>query len=136
MHPPEITLFAYGSLMCPDIMLRVSGLDLPAQAATLLGYRRYAVLNEPYPGIVRQPGASVTGVLYQGVTEAAWERLDTFEGEAYVREQVVIADVPAWAYVIKAEFASCLSRSDWSYAQFLREGKARFEMDYEEFDGF
>lgn len=62
-------LFAYGSLMIPDIFSRVTQEVRPAVAATLHGWKRCQVADQPYPAIVRAPEVSVTGVLWMGLSE-------------------------------------------------------------------
>ncbi len=144
-----MNLFAYGTLMCPDILDRVAACRPAYAPATLAGYRRYAVRNEVYPGIVedheasvRDAGvtaASVRGVVYWEVPEDAWRRLDRFEGEMYARRSVraLLEDgtsTDAATYVVKAEFTHRLTASEWSYEEFLRSGKRIFEARYPGFD--
>lgn len=134
-----MNLFAYGTLMCADIMHQVAGC-LPALApASLAHYQRRRVSGEEYPAIVGQHGAAVQGVVYLDVPAAAWRRLDRFEGEMYDRRTVRVecADgnrLPADTYVIRPEFAQLLLTSTWSYEEFLRSGRKRFAADYGGFD--
>jgi gamma-glutamylcyclotransferase (GGCT)/AIG2-like uncharacterized protein YtfP len=132
-------LFAYGSLMCPDIMGLVSGLSLPGEPAVLTGYRRCKVRGEPYPAVLVDSDASVTGILYRNLNEPAWQRLDRFEGEMYRRLEIQVrlgdeSCARAGVYVIQPAYHHHLSLEDWSFDEFLREGKARFECDYRGFD--
>ncbi|MCJ7601350.1 MAG: gamma-glutamylcyclotransferase [Desulfobulbaceae bacterium] len=119
-----MNFFAYGTLMCADIMHQVAGC-LPAHApATLARYRRCRIRGEEYPAIVGQQGVAVQGVVYLEVPDAAWMRLDRFEGEMY-DEGGMCADgnrLAADTYVIRPEFAHLLLPSEWSYAEFLRSG--------------
>ena len=78
-------LFAYGTLMSRDIMQRVSGQRCEATPGVLRGYRRNRICGEVYPGIIASPGGMVEGILYSGLAEDAWKRLDLFEGEMYRR---------------------------------------------------
>ena len=128
-------LFAYGTLMCEEIMLAVSGRRLTGIHCLLRDYERATIQGEVYPGIVARPGKVVEGVLYSDVPEAAWERLDIFEGEMYQRSviRVELEDGTlreAQAYVLKPEFEHRLSASPWSLEEFLRSGKERFEAQY------
>ncbi len=85
-----MNLFAYGTLMCTEIMQQVAGC-LPAQLpATLAGYRRCRLRGEEYPAIVGQQVAVVQGVVYLEVPQEAWRRLDRFEGEMYDRRPVLV----------------------------------------------
>lgn len=128
-------LFAYGTLMCPDIMTEVSGLDQPATFATLRGYRRLRVKGEDYPALVPDAAGLVTGVVYRDVTEAAWALLDRFEGDMYalVGAQVELADGTVAAvqtYVVNRGFGACLEEVEWDFVEFLDSGKQRFRTSY------
>lgn len=130
-----MNLFAYGTLMCAEIMQQVAGSLPPAAPAALGNYRRCRISNEEYPAIVGQPGAAVQGLVYLAVPAAAWLRLDRFEGEMYARRTVLVdgADgksLAADTYVIRDEFAHLLLPAEWSYAEFLRSGMRRFAADY------
>jgi len=134
-----MNLFAYGTLMCADILYRVAACRPACAPATLAAYRRCAVRNEVYPGIVEDDAARVSGVVYWGVPEGAWRRLDKFEGEMYSRRPVRVlledgTSTDAATYVITPEFAHRLAASDWSYEEFLRSGKKIFEAGYPGFD--
>jgi gamma-glutamylcyclotransferase (GGCT)/AIG2-like uncharacterized protein YtfP len=133
-----MNLFAYGTLMCADIMHQVAGCLPPHVPATLARYRRCRVRGEEYPAIGGPQDATVQGVVYLDVPEEAWQRLDRFEGEMYDRRTVLVdcADgkrLAAATYVIRPEFAHLLLPADWSYEEFLRTGRKRFETDYGEF---
>ena len=131
-------LFAYGTLMCEDIMEEVSGCRLPRASGTLRAYCRRSVKGERFPALLADEGGSVQGVVYRKVPAWAWERLDRFEGEMYERRVVQIeleegAMVPAAAYVVKPEFVDQLDPFDWDFADFLRNGKERFQKGYRGF---
>ena len=127
--------FAYGTLMCDEIMAEVSGVCPHGVPATLLGYRRLQVKAQPYPAIVANTDCRVDGIVYQNVPPSAWDRLDRFEGEMYSREivQVRLRDgstVQAATYVLRPQFRGCLDKAEWDFAVFLREGKGRFRRSY------
>jgi gamma-glutamylcyclotransferase (GGCT)/AIG2-like uncharacterized protein YtfP len=128
-------LFAYGTLMCEEIMLAVTGCRLPGVRGFLRDYERGKIQGQVYPGIVARPGKVIEGVVYSEVPEAAWKRLDTFEGDMYQRRviQVELEDGTAreaQAYVIRPEFEHTISASPWSLEEFLRSGKERFQKQY------
>ncbi len=128
-------LFAYGTLMCAEIMATVSGLKPVAAPATLAGYSRYRVRAESYPGIVSDPHGRVQGVLYSAVTAEAWRRLDRFEGEMYERRPVEVRPahdgiVLAHTYVVTDRYRGQLERHDWDFDDFLEAGKAAFLEEY------
>ena len=136
-------LFTYGTLMWPDIMARVCGpacepLATP-QAATLAGHERRPVRGQDYPAMVPADGHQVVGRLYLDLPEAAWARLDLFEGDEYERHEVLVTLADgrwerAWTYLLKPGLAGRLDAGDWDEAAFEREGKARFVARYVGFD--
>ncbi len=131
-------LFAYGTLMCPEIMARVVT-SLPASLpARLDHYRRGPLSGVDYPAIVACPGGCVEGLLYLDLPEAAWRRLDEFEAEIYTRKEVTVslADdrrLAAETYVLKDEYRRRLGPSAWSFEEFLKSAKARFTKEYGNF---
>jgi gamma-glutamylcyclotransferase (GGCT)/AIG2-like uncharacterized protein YtfP len=134
-----MNLFAYGTLIDPEIIRRAAG-ELPlCRWATLEGYERKAMRGKTYPGLRKKKGASVRGVLYFDLSAGAWDRLDLFEGEMYVREEVAVCldngpTAPAWVYVTAPAFLGELSSEGWEYEEFRRRGKDDFEELYEGFD--
>jgi gamma-glutamylcyclotransferase (GGCT)/AIG2-like uncharacterized protein YtfP len=136
--PGEVTqdLFAYGTLMCADIMRTVSGCPEPAVSTGLLrDHCRLCVRGEHYPGLVPRPGASVEGSVYHAVPVDAWRRLDRFEGDLYVRASVAV-ELPdttirqVQTYLVRPELTGCLEDRVWELEVFLRNGKADFESAY------
>lgn len=128
-------LFAYGTLMCEDIMREVSGVRLVWVPGKLKGYSRRQVQGEHYPGLVPNAEGLVEGVVYREVPDAAWQRLDRFEGAMYARRDVQV-ELPdgmtllAEAYVVRPEYRHQLDASDWDPDRFLRHGKASFQRHY------
>lgn len=124
-------LFAYGTLMCEEIMADVSGCRLPRVAATLKGYIRKAVSGECYPAITPDRRGVVNGVAYLNLPDSAWDLLDRFEGEMYQRRPVAVAlndgtPLAAETYVIRAAFLGRLGPCDWDYDAFVLTGKKGF----------
>ena len=131
-------LFAYGSLMCEDIMLDASGYATSSRPAIVKDYRRYSIKGERYPGIVPFAGNNVEGIVYLDVPDCAWERLDKFEGALYTRKSVYIELINegflhAATYVVKPEFYDFLDDVEWSFSEFLKNGKADFQKNYKGF---
>jgi gamma-glutamylcyclotransferase (GGCT)/AIG2-like uncharacterized protein YtfP len=130
-------LFAYGTLMCDEIMREVAGccpLHLPGM---LRGYRRRCVKGELYPALVPDSEGCVEGVVYRNVPDPAWDRLDRFEGEMYARQPglIELGDgefLPAATYVVRPEFRDRLDHAtaDWDFAHFLQHGKLSFQRHY------
>lgn len=129
-------LFAYGTLICSDIMKDVSGLDVRGEPAKLEDFRRGLVRGEVFPAILPAPGHCVQGVVYQPITKSAWSRLDDFEGDIYERQAVNVrlSDgrmLSAGTYVIVPPSAHLLTNRKWDLDHFLLYGKARFTNDYQ-----
>ena len=127
--------FAYGTLMCEDIMLAVTGSRFKHIPGYLRDYRTRAVKGEVYPGLIPEQGGFAEGIVYFDLTEAAFALLDTFEDEMYQRQivQVNLEDrtsIEAQAYVVKPEFESWLDPHDWDFEKFLQSGKENFERQY------
>jgi gamma-glutamylcyclotransferase (GGCT)/AIG2-like uncharacterized protein YtfP len=128
-------LFAYGTLMCDEIMEEVAGCRLSYKAGTLRGYSRRAVRGEHYPAIFREEKGLIQGLVYLGVPDRAWQRLDRFEGEMYVRQtvQIQLANgmmLFANTYVVQPAFLDALEEVDWDFESFLRHGKESFQKYY------
>lgn len=128
-------LFAYGTLMCEDIMLEVSGCSLSCVSGILKGYSRRLVKGEHYPAVMPDKSGIVEGAVYRDVPDSAWERLDRFEGEMYKRRDVIVElnngkVLNAETYVIQPEYLSCLDSSDWDFDDFMTTGKVKFQKHY------
>ena len=127
--------FAYGTLMCEDIMLAVTGHRFSRTPGVLRDYRRRAVKGEAYPGIIPERGRVVEGIVYRDVPDNAWAFLDAFEGEMYQRRIVGVnlADktfIEAYTYVVRPDFESRLDSSEWDFEKFLQSDKKIFEAYY------
>jgi len=129
------SLFVYGSLMCADIMSRVCDWEGEGTAALLQGYRRCRIKRANYPGILADPLASVDGVLYQGIPESAWIRLDSFEGSLYRRQEVTVStgmnrQIATQTYVISPDCIDQLEPGGWDFDDFLNNEKAAFMLEH------
>ncbi len=128
-------LFAYGTLMCEDIMQEVSGCRLRFKEGTLRGFGRRKVKGEHYPAIFPNDKDAVQGIVYLKAPPSAWLRIDRFEGAMYVRQSVQIelgngTILPANAYVIQPAYRDFLEAIDWDLETFLRCGREAFRTQY------
>jgi gamma-glutamylcyclotransferase (GGCT)/AIG2-like uncharacterized protein YtfP len=128
-------LFAYGTLMCEDIMEEVSGCSLSGKAGVVRGYSRRPVRGERYPALAPNEDGRVEGVVYLNLPVSAWDRLDRFEGRMYVRRPVQVelgdgAILPAETYIARQGFLERLEESEWDFADFLHNGKKWFRRNY------
>lgn len=121
--------------MCEDIMHDVAACRVTGEPGILKGFFRHRVKGEHYPALSPDAGGCVEGVLYRGVPEPAWARLDRFEGEMYVRRPVRIelhggTAVDAETYIVKPALKDLLEATEWDFSEFLRSGKAHFQERY------
>lgn len=119
----EKALFAYGTLMLPEVLRAVAGREFPGRPARLAGYARYRLHGKPYPGLRPQPDAVTDGVLYGGLDEAAWRLLDQYEDDCYERMALRVEldggqTAAAEVYVVKAVFYPQLTAEPWSVEDF------------------
>jgi gamma-glutamylcyclotransferase (GGCT)/AIG2-like uncharacterized protein YtfP len=123
-------LFAYGTLQIAEILVQLIGRPLPALHAVLVGYRCFRVSEKPYPAIIAEPGASVSGLLQTDVSPAELALLDRYEGDFYERRLVELQTaggaVPGFAYVLRAAHREQLSGEEWDLARFRRDHLAHY----------
>jgi gamma-glutamylcyclotransferase (GGCT)/AIG2-like uncharacterized protein YtfP len=96
-------LFAYGTLMFPNIQQELFGRELEGESDILNDYikNEIAIDNEVYSCVDESSGNNTHGVLYQ-VTPEELGQADNYEGEEYKRIKVVLSSgLEAWAYVRK-----------------------------------
>ena len=131
-------LFAYGTLMCEDIMQKVAGAVFKRLPGTVNGFCRYAVTGETYPGLTPEAGGTVDGCIYRDVSAQAWQQLDLFEGEMYGKMHVPVicgdTTIPAFTYVVKPSFRHLFEKRQWNFSEFCRSGKELFMNRYGGFD--
>lgn len=128
-------LFAYGTLMCADILHAVCGERHAGMPALLRGFARRRIRGEHYPGIFPLPGDLVEGVLYRDISPQAWRKLDLFEGETYRREALPVeidsaGTLLAGAYVMLPHYQDLLEKRAWDFEQFLAKDKQAFLLRY------
>ena len=94
-------LFTYGTLQDPNTQNRLLGRSLgQGTADTLRGYRlaKLAGIHDTYNIIQPKSGARVDGIVYE-VSIDELERLDIYEGNAYLRVSVtLVSNTRAWVY--------------------------------------
>lgn len=79
-------IFAYGSLMFPEVWERVVRGRYRSVAASVAGHARFEVMDSTYPGMIACPGSTVAGVVYFDVDAPDIAALDAFEGTEYRRD--------------------------------------------------
>ena len=130
-------VFTYGTLMFEPVWSRVVQGSYTSCSATLDGYCRYAVSGETYPGLLRQQGFSVAGLLYLDISDPDMLRLDHFEGESYCRETVKLevndGILEAVTYCFRPEHQHRLEQKEWDLEEFRQSGLSRFMQRYSGF---
>lgn len=120
---PFSNLFAYGSLVFPEIMQAVAGRAFAGIDAVLPGYRCCRIKGCDYPGIIPAPGFLTPGRIYQDIDPIILARLDRFEGGSYLRAAVEAVGVDgerfrAFAYVVRDDQRHILVDQPWNPADY------------------
>lgn len=107
-------LFAYGTLMWPEVLEAVIGRAPSGTPVTLHGFLRLRVKEEFYPALVDSHSHDVVdGVLYLDLTEAEFRHLDRFEGKEYDRREVCVGTQPAHVYVLNDNWRHIADPRPW-----------------------
>jgi len=118
------SLFTYGTLEIPPVMEAVTGRSFHSTPAVLSNFARFLLQGKTYPGIFRDDGSQVTGLLYQEVDRDSLALLDLFEGDFFRRERVQVTTpsqprVDADTYVVSPEQRSSFSTRPWDREAFI-----------------
>lgn len=120
------SVFAYGTLLVPEIWSAVVGREFPSEPATLAGFHIRRVRDASFPGIVAtgRPRDLVAGRVFRDVDAPSLARLDAYETDLYERIGVTVttgSGVPRRAdvYVIARDARSRLSDETWTLDGFL-----------------
>jgi gamma-glutamylcyclotransferase (GGCT)/AIG2-like uncharacterized protein YtfP len=124
-------LFAYGTLLIPEVMEVVAGRRLAARAAVLRGFRRRLLRGAVYPAVLPAPGEDTEGVVWSGLDQRALARLDRFEGELYERRRLAVelaegGACEAFVYVLEPRHRALATDAPWELEVF----RARHLRDY------
>ncbi len=120
-------LFAYGTLMFPEIWERVVGGEFRHVPATVHGFSVYRAAGQLFPVMVAAgENDSVAGIVVYDLTAADLATLDAYESDIYERINVsaMLADgrvARAQAYLLPAEMRHLASREAWTADWFLRD---------------
>lgn len=127
-------LFAYGTLMWPEIMAGVIGRKIDGRPAVLSNARRLKVKNEVYPSLISAACGEVNGILYENLTPDEIHALDRFEGPEYDRREVSVhvdgLPLPAETYFTSAEGMKLVEDSEWTIADLPPEKLQQFRRLY------
>ena len=133
-----MNLFVYGTLMISSVMHAVTDRRFRFADAVLMGYARYTVKGEYYPGIIPEKDAVTKGLLCFYVDQLSLERLDAFEGDLYQRTAILVETekgevFSAETYAVKPEFRDCLSSKKWNVKEFSQNHLKAFLETYSGF---
>ncbi|QJE73006.1 gamma-glutamylcyclotransferase [Aerophototrophica crusticola] len=125
-------LFAYGTLLDPDVRSIVLGRPSPdgeGRPALLRGYRRVAVVGEAFPALAEDPAGTVAGRLFPLRNDFERQRVQFFEGYAQtlvesVVECSVAGPVPAFACLGSAGLV--LGGEGWDFASWVEAHKPTY----------
>lgn len=106
-------------------MQAVTGQMFPTTDALLLGYERFCLLDQLYPGIIKTGQQSTLGKIYFNIDPTSLHRLDYFEGDLYSRQAVTVvlpehSTLYADTYVVPPSHRNRLSQRFWNAEQFRR----------------
>lgn len=124
-------LFCYGTLQLPTVLEAVIGRRLRGMRAALTGYGAFEVRRAEYPGLLRLPGQTTWGLLYENLSRPELNVLDRFEGDLYQRRHLVVRRVDgrrvqAWVYMPAAGRQRELTAIPWHLDRFRRSAYPRF----------
>jgi gamma-glutamylcyclotransferase (GGCT)/AIG2-like uncharacterized protein YtfP len=123
-----MNVFAYGTLMFPEVWKAVVGREFASVEGTADGYAIYRVRDAVFPGIVAAGKRdAVRGVVYLDVDPESVARLDMFEDEFYRRETLSIdcdddEHRSAEAYVVPNTNRAVLTEDIWQRDKFVASG--------------
>jgi gamma-glutamylcyclotransferase (GGCT)/AIG2-like uncharacterized protein YtfP len=83
------TLFAYGTLMFPEVWERIAGRPFAAERGAILGFAVRRVVVDVYPVLIpAAPSSRVDGLVLRDIDHETLARLDAYESEFYDRIEV------------------------------------------------
>ncbi len=124
-------LFAYGTLKCPEVFEKLTGMPPRAvMPGKVKNHRCLQVRGEVYPGLIQGHGGLVEGLVYT-FPSYLWSCFDAFEGEQYFKKPVTVRYENGkrelvQAYLFRPECRHLMSRTAWDYESFLQADKEAF----------
>jgi gamma-glutamylcyclotransferase (GGCT)/AIG2-like uncharacterized protein YtfP len=118
-------LFVYGTLQFPEVLHALLGRVPPMTPAVLPGWRAAALPGRVYPGLVAAPGRSAPGMVLADLRPNEVAVLDAFEGSAYERIAVTLADGGV-ATAYRWRSPDDVSATDWDPIAFAAETLAAY----------
>lgn len=118
------SLFAYGTLQFPEVLMVLLGRVPKTEPAAVSGWRAAALAGRSYPGLVAAAGTA-TGRVLPGLGRREIQIIDDFESGPYDLRPLTLADGrTAWVYVWTDPAA--VQPEDWSCEDFAARTLAAF----------
>jgi len=123
--------FFFGTLMDRDIMEAVAGHAVPDEhfrPSRLPGYQRVVVQRETFPMLLEVPDAEVEGVVVEGLSTLALDRIHFFESVEYeaMRVEVILdGGDRAAAHLFSATERASHSGEAWSFTDWQARHKEK-----------
>ncbi len=129
-----MNLFAYGSLMFPEVWNRVTGLTTPGTPVRLTDHAARRLRDVNYPALIYAAGEETNGVLYADITPPVLAALDAFEGAFYERVMLGVLEeqgsaTSAWVYRAASPRHPDILPERWEAPRFEREHLREFLRD-------
>ena len=130
-------IFAYGTLMFPEIIQALTGFENKPEIALLKKYSRFAIKKASFPGIIEDNNGEVEGMIYCDVDDRALVLLDWFEADIYVRNQVSVetrnGPVDGFAYVVSEKHRNKLANVPWEPEKFIKKHGRKYTQRCKEY---
>jgi gamma-glutamylcyclotransferase (GGCT)/AIG2-like uncharacterized protein YtfP len=117
-------LFAYGTLMFPEVWERVAGKQFVSEPATLDGFLVRRVADDVYPVLLRGDAHDrAAGLVFRDIDDNALAALDDYESSFYDRIAVVVTSaanepLECQAYVLPKRLQQEASDEPWTADEF------------------
>ena len=128
-------LFAYGTLLVPELLSAIVGRAIEGRPAILTGYVCRRVHHAAYPAIMPRAGESTLGQVYFGIDETQWRHLDAFESDQYERRLVAVSlpggsHTTAYTYRLADAYKRHLTDEVWDIKHFRRHHLKRYLTEF------
>lgn len=127
-----MNLFAYGTLMFPEIWERVAGGVFRSARATVRGMAVYRAAGQLFPVMVAAAPTDVAeGIVIFDLSPQTLATLDAYESDFYQRIEVRAKmgdgrELPAQAYLLPESHRQLASDEAWTAERFQREAMERY----------
>jgi gamma-glutamylcyclotransferase (GGCT)/AIG2-like uncharacterized protein YtfP len=127
-----MNLFAYGTLMFPEVWEQVVGRPFAAERATISGFAVRRVVDDVYPVLIHaDKNSGVDGLVFRNVDHATLARLDAYESDFYQRLEVTATlsngeCLACQAYVLPERNRDAASAETWNADEFAVHSLAQY----------